>query len=287
MEISGDHKTSEDGAIGNTKIRPTQLLSWFFTLNNYTEEDIKSLTLKFEEICDRYIFEKEEGSKNNVPHLQGVIFLKKKMRWSEFNLTNRIKWLKTKNEDAAIKYCQKDFHYEGRDVYYKGITLIRPDEIPIKSTWILYIENLVKDNILDKRKVHWFWSQKGEFGKTTLIKYLYERYKDVNVMVGSKPTANNILNWAFHCRGDTPIFILNIPRSSSMNREGYIAIESIKDGILTNFKSYENKTKMIRRPIIIVFANYAPLVDDKYLSKDRFSIHQIDFMEEVKYRGQK
>lgn len=284
MEISGE---TNDTLIGNTKKRVNQLTSWFFTLNNYTKEDIESLKTKFEEICDKYIFEEEVGEICKTPHLQGVIFLKKKARWSEFNLTNRIKWLPTKNEDKAVKYCQKDFHYHGRPVYYKGITLKKPYEIPYRTTLVEYLDELIGKNELDKRKVHWFWSKKGECGKTCCIKYFYEKYKYVNLMSGCKTNSSNMLNLAFHHRGEEPVFIINVPRSYHLDKDAYIALESIKDGILTNYKSYENSVKIIRRPIIIVMANYAPVIDDRYMSKDRFAVYNIDYMDEIKNRDRK
>lgn len=282
METLETSKTTIKGAKGNTKKRPNQLMSWFFTLNNYTLKDIESMKLKFDEICERYVFEEEIGTKNEVPHLQGVIFLKSPMRWSEFNLTDRIKWLKTKDKEASIKYCQKDFHYEGRNIYYKGITLVRPLEIPYYTSLDIYIESLIKENTYNKRSINWFWSEKGSFGKSTLFKYFLEKYKNVNLIQMLKVSAKDLLNACFTYRGDEPIFILNIPRSCKLTTESYTAIESIKDGILCNYKSYKNEVKSIRRPLIIIFANYAPKIDNKYLSQDRYKIFQMDYLSEVK-----
>lgn len=279
--MNGDFGDNQRGAIGNTKKRPTQLKSWFFTLNNYTKKDIEDAKICFEEICERYIFEEEVGE-SGTPHLQGVIFLKNKMRWSEFNLTNRYKWLPTKNEAKAIKYCQKDYHYEGRNVYYKNIELVRPYEIPFKTTLDIYIENIIKNNELEKRKIFWFWSEEGSKGKTTLFKYFYEKYKYVNLIPVLKASARDLLNCAFNCRGENPLFILNIPRSCKLINESYVAIENIKDGVLPNYKSYKNEVKMIRRPNVIIFANYAPKINNDHLSKDRFVIIQMDYMDEIK-----
>lgn len=274
---------SDRAANGNTKKQPNQLLSWFFTLNNYTEKDISDLIEVLEIICDKYIFEKEVGSICNTPHLQGVIFLKKKMRWSEFGLTNRIQWKPTKSETASVKYCQKEFHWDGNDIYYKGITLINRQnlEIPIKNTWVLYIEDVVKSQICNKRLIHWFWSKEGNFGKSTLLKYLAERYD--SKIISCPNTANNMMNLVYNEITDVNkvnTLLISLPRSFKSNNELYTGLETIKDGIVSNLKSYKNGSKLFIRPHIFIFANWRPATEK--LSSDRWMIHNIDFMNDIK-----
>lgn len=276
-------ETVQTGALGNTKKRPNQLKSWFFTFNNYTEKDITLLVETFNTICEKYIFEKEVGSICNTPHLQGVIFLKKEMRWSEFNLPNKIQWKPTKKEDAAIKYCQKEFHWDGNDIYHKGITLIdrRNLEIPIRNTWVLYIEEVCKSQVCNKRLIHWFWSEEGQFGKSTLMKYLCERYD--SKIISCPNTANNMMNLVYKKITDTQkvnSIIISLPRSFKTTSELYIGLETIKDGIVSNLKSYDNDTKLFVRPHIFVFANWRPKTEN--LSSDRWCIHNIDFMNDIK-----
>lgn len=270
---------TEEGAKGNTKSRPNQLLSWFFTFNNYTKSDIDNLLEIFGEICDRYIFEEEVGEQG-TPHLQGVIFLKKKMRWSEFGLSPKINWQSTKKEPKAIRYCQKEYHWDGKPIYHKGITLDRNDfEIPVKNTYLLHIEDIIKNDKNNKRSIYWFWSKKGECGKTTIMKYLNDRY-GANIIIGG--TYKDIMNLASGCT-NKEIFIFNIPKSMKTTKDLYIGIETLKDGIISNMKSYKCETHVFKRPIILVFANYEPKVEK--LSSDRWRIHQIDYMGEVKKVG--
>lgn len=97
---------------GNTNIPPkskqcTQLMHWCFTWNNYVPADIETLETLFKFICHKYCFQEETGE-NGTKHLQGVISLKKKMRWTEFGLPKQIHWEKCKCLTAAYKYCSKD-----------------------------------------------------------------------------------------------------------------------------------------------------------------------------------
>ncbi len=279
-------ETSKTGGaiLGNTKEkRPTQLKSWFFTFNNYEEKDISILEETFNSICEKYIFEKEIGSLCGTKHLQGVIFLKKKMRWSEFGLSNKIQWKPTKSETASIKYCQKEYHWDGNDIFYKGITLIdrRNLEIPVKNSWVVYIENKVKCQICDKRLIHWFWSDRGEFGKSTITKYLNERYNAI--IISCPKDTNNMMNLVYSNLKDTSIvntILITLPRSFKLCTDFYCGLETIKDGIVSNMKSYNNSTKTFIRPHIFIFCNYRP--KNSNLSSDRWVIHNIDFMNDVK-----
>lgn len=280
MDTDGYHN---QGVLSNTRKRPNLNKSWFFTFNNYEEKDIDIIINKLDTICDRYIFEKENGSKNETPHLQGVIFLKEKMRWTEFKLSNKIHWMTTKNEQAAIKYCQKEYHWNGNQIWSKDIKICRNIfEIPIKTTWVTYIEDIVKNEIYDERSIHWFWSQEGAMGKTKLMKYLYQRYKAI--LISSPTNAKDMMNLVYNNLKDTDkvnTIVIDLPRSYKSTSGLYEGLESIKNGIISNLKSYKNDTKCFARPNIFVLANFRPTTIK--MSKDRWIIHQIDFMNGVKF----
>lgn len=80
---------SED--LGNTNTKSSQYkqgnqrINWCFTYNNYEKNEIYKITERLNEISKQYVFQEETGE-NGTPHLQGVISLKKRMRWSEFKL---------------------------------------------------------------------------------------------------------------------------------------------------------------------------------------------------------
>lgn len=271
------------GCSGNSKKQPNKAKSWFFTYNNYMEADIQIILDVFDKICDKYIMEREAGSLEETPHLQGVIFLKEKMRWSEFKLMKEIHWMLTKNEKKSVKYCQKEYHWDGNQLWSKGIKLIdrRNLEIPVFNSWVRYIEEVVKSQICDKRLVHWFWSDKGHFGKTENMKYLNDRYGAI--LISAPNTANNMMNLVYNNIKDTDkvnSIIISLPRSFKSTTELYTGLETIKDGIVSNLKSYKNGTLCFVRPHIFIFANWRP--KSEALSSDRWVIHNIDYMEGVK-----
>lgn len=88
-----------------------------FTLNNYTEEEIKSL-----KECDKFsfiIFGKEVCPTTGTPHLQGYVELKDQMRLSGLKkINNRAHWFERYENATAednIVYCSK-----ANDVYRAG-----------------------------------------------------------------------------------------------------------------------------------------------------------------------
>ncbi len=83
--------------------------SYCFTWNNYTKENIDTLTQAFMEIGPRkYIFQEEIGEENNIPHLQGVVCFRNPV-W--FNTVKRIDksihWEACRDLKGSIKYCSK------------------------------------------------------------------------------------------------------------------------------------------------------------------------------------
>ncbi len=111
---------------GNTINRDTTLMrnrarTWCFTLNNYTEEDIVSLSHnKWNDMeITKYVFQEEIGEEK-TKHLQGVVQFKNQISFTtlkEFH--NKIRWSKCKNLKASIKYCSKQKSRNG-EIYKHG-----------------------------------------------------------------------------------------------------------------------------------------------------------------------
>lgn len=79
--------------------------SWFFTLNNYADEEVDSLK---EIECKHIVFGKEVGD-NGTPHLQGnIVFSTLKSMIQMKKINPRIHWEKTRSDEQAINYCEKD-----------------------------------------------------------------------------------------------------------------------------------------------------------------------------------
>jgi len=91
--------------------------SFCFTINNWTEEDVKILD---NVICNYIIYGKEVGE-NGTPHLQGYITLKSAVRLSGLKkIHSKAHWEVAKTRDAAINYCMKEGKFTIRDLSSQG-----------------------------------------------------------------------------------------------------------------------------------------------------------------------
>jgi len=251
----------------NKKKQPTQLLKWCFTWNNYIEDEIETLETVFQSVCKKYVFQKEIGEKNGVPHLQGSIWLKKKMRWSEFDLNNKIIWSKMRNEIASAKYCQKSSTSVGEPYLWGFPKPIRT--IEVLRPWQADVEKITLGTP-DERTVYWFWEAEGNIGKSAFTKYMVVKH---NALFCSGGKVADIMNLVFNQdmeRTETVIF--DIPRANHGNIS-YASLEAIKNGLVCNTK-YETGSKVFNPPHVIVFANYPP-EDEEKLSSDRWHVREI------------
>lgn len=262
MESNRKNRKAE---VGNTN-QPPQLKSWFFTFNNYEQNDIVILERYFNTICTKYIFQEETGE-SGTPHLQGSIHLKKSMRFSQFNLSTKIHWEKTRNNDKADEYACKSESRTGK-IFSKGMPT--PIEIITEfKPWQKNILDIVSQKP-EKRKVYWFWENIGNVGKTDIVKYLVVTQ---NALFCNGGKYSDICNLVFKndmdkCR----IMIFDLPRKHG----GMIstdAIEAIKNGMICNTK-YETGCKVFNWPHVLIFAN-APPNDLDDLSLDKWIITEI------------
>ncbi len=123
---------------GNTKVGPSNTSahhSWFFTWNNYTEENLKTLNTLLLKKCKKFIFQEETG-KNGTPHLQGCFNLKQAINfWGVVELIGSrklhieviINWRK------ACKYCCKAETRTGRIFNYRVDIDGEPPELTMEQ----------------------------------------------------------------------------------------------------------------------------------------------------------
>jgi len=165
MDTSDTVKTQVDNPRCNTNIKrgTVKNRNWCFTLNNYTQEDIKNF-------CSsnyNYVFQEETG-KNGTPHLQGVIMYNNARTFTHMKkLNNKCHWEPCRNKQASISYCSKNDTRTGQiytnikigtsdtDTKEKFIKKLIPfDELlkqDLTKSWIEYIKtdewlNWINDN---------------------------------------------------------------------------------------------------------------------------------------------
>lgn len=244
-----------------------RLRAWCFTWNNYTLDDIDTLTQKLRDV--EYIFQEETG-KQGTKHLQGFVRFKNARYKSA--LIKEFKgcyFEEARNEEALQQYCQKDDTRTGK--IYKNI--IEKQELKIPSYEQLYdwqkeIVELCRTEP-DDRHIYWYWDEKGNSGKTTLIKYIITHMKAAYSCAGKSADILTIADEKIN------IYLLNFVRS----QEGftpYTALEQLKDGLISDSKLKKTSRSIVMNsPHVIVFANWPP--DINKLSKDRWVIKNLQY----------
>lgn len=278
--MSKSSSSSKGGFKGNTNQKPRvkkekkgQLpahFSWCFTWNNYPENAINDLKNCFNFHQILYIFGKEIGGENGVPHLQGFICNpKKKFRWSALKLCDKIHWENAKGStEDNIKYCSKDGDYYCSDEF-------RPlDIITNLYPWQKDLLEIYKSTP-NNRDIYWIYDGDGKRGKSSFMSYLAYHYNIIFLNAGdNKNIANIVYNKDMRlCK----CLFLDIPRTKG-NKCPYAVLECVKNGIITNTK-FETGAKVFNAPHIFITSNFPP--DLSELSLDRWQIYEINEKKEM------
>ncbi len=269
MKHSENLSNSKKSERGNTKFSPPKQgkkhRNWMFTWNNYTEENIESI--KSIKNCG-YIFQPEIGEEG-TPHLQGCLLFKSPRTFAQVKrLYPEIHLESIKYKKKAIEYCKKQETKAGPRVTnmleHEEIYDMLSEVTPLP--WQQQVINICKGPV-DRRVIHWIWSEDGCLGKTELTIHLVLKY-DAIIVGGSKRDAFYAVASAKGANLPTRVILFDIPREE-MNKLSYAALEKIKDGIFFSSK-YESRMCLINKPHVIVLANSPP----KYhlLSKDRWNV---------------
>jgi len=127
---------------GNTKPLEKRSKRWCFTLNNYTEEELSTVTkISENKKFDFFIFGKEVGE-SGTPHLQGYLEAKNAIRFKTLknDLSPRVHLEVAKGtRKDNIKYCSKDSDYKLED----------NKELEIKEKFKLKMLDKIKDIYCD------------------------------------------------------------------------------------------------------------------------------------------
>lgn len=267
-------ETCEISWVGNTetheikKQQEKQYIFYCFTLNNYTDTEIRDLEISINNNCKKAIVGKEVG-KEGTPHLQGQLTFKKKTRITEIKKLpgfERAHIEKTNNVKASEKYCQKD-----GDILFKvGF----PPEIKTISNLYEWQNELLTKlrEKPDERKIIYIYEGEGNVGKSAFIKYiLIKEIFKIGFCDGGKKS--DVINMIYNLSYDPEVVFMDLPREN-MGHISTGAIECIKNGMIFNSK-FETGFKVFNSPHVVIFSNYEPACLNS-LSMDRWDIYTIE-----------
>ena len=250
--------------------------AWCFTLNNYEENQVGLMAQMFQGLGMKYIIGQEVAPTTGTPHLQGYVKSDKKFRPLEkfkWDFKSRMHWEKAKGSlDENYAYCSKE------GVFKTNIKRRENPKVELRG-WQDYIREFVVEHDENtngpdlSRDIHWIWSREGARGKSTMVRWLAERGA---VICGGKASDMKYMI-AKHkeVHDEYPeIVVFDVPRSAK-EYLSYTGIEEIKNGVFCSTK-YECSMVVMPQPMMLIFANFPPNMNNKDMSKDRFRIYNVD-----------
>lgn len=240
----------------------------FFTINNYTEDQIGGLLEYFNKHATKYAFQEEIAPTSGTPHLQGMVMFPREIRSTVFDPASKGHWEKLKDYTGTYQLKEETRKPNGRQW-----TFGFPKPINVITNlypWQKEIEELYLSEP-DDRKVYWFWESNGNIGKSAFVKYMVIKYKCLFCDGGKK---SDIINLIFNNNMDNcKCIIWDLPRSNK-GKISSSTVECVKNGLICNTK-YETGVKVFNSPHVFIFSNYYP-EDTEELSEDRWIIKKID-----------
>lgn len=261
----------------------TQHVYWFITKNDVSGNLEKESELKerVERISKQYVFQYERGKENNRLHYHLLIWLKIKMRFSALKKLfgkAKISFIKKKDLNRVKEYCSKEDTRVSEPIYkWPGMKVIDTSYLIVKEDLNDKQLEIVNKYVKDEdpkwgRQIHWYWEEKGNWGKSITATYMIDQMGAYEVCGGCKDILCGIAKHIENFGKAPRIIIIDIPRIS-MNSVSYKAIEQLKNGKFFSGK-YESGMVRFKRPWIVVFANAPPELNGT-LSEDRWLIEEL------------
>ena len=264
--------------VKNKDARETLWKRCLFTLNNYTQDDIKTLTgSNGSEVPTLCFQEEEEGCK----HLQGFMIFAVKKRpvkyWTPIMGHNRTSFrVMSGSVVKNVAYCT-DLVKRIPDgyVYTRGCpepTVLMTRELCYPIQLAIADKYIEKEDPLFGRYLHWYYEETGNWGKSQTATYMIDQMEATEVS-GCKKDVTCGIQKLIEKRGQCPpIVIVDIPRDSA-SYVSYGGLELIKNGKFFSEK-YESGMCRFNRPHIICFANTPPAYEK--MSLDRWKVWNVD-----------
>lgn len=174
--------------------------------------------------------------------------------------------------DAYIQKCSDKWQYErksGRFLSSDDTPEIRAVRFGKLLPWQERYIKLVETQ--SDRGIDVVYNPIGGIGKSWLVNHLWETGKAHYIPPYASTIEKIVQTTAslYMKQGWRDYLIIDIPRAYKWSEQLYVAIESIKDGLVMDMR-YEAQTINIRGVKIIVMCNVRP--DEKKLSADRWRI---------------
>ena len=273
-----------DPELGNTKSsekrqkRETLWKKCIFTLNNYSQNDIKCLKGSLGSMVPTLCFQEED---EGTPHLQGFMVFAVKKRpiqyWGPIMGHNKMSFRKMKGSiQQNMAYCTAlDKRIPDGIVYTRGCPkptvkmtreLCWPIQLEIADK---YIED---EDPLFGRYLHWYYEETGNWGKSQTATYMIDQMGATEVSGNKKDVTFGICKLIEKTGQCPPIVIVDIPRDCA-SYVSYGGLEKIKDGKFFSEK-YESGMCRFNRPHIVCFANEPPQYEK--MSLDRWKVWNVD-----------
>lgn len=273
MSQRSQKSQKSQGDLGNTRSK-SRSRKWCFTLNNYSEEEVKKLS---QDLSDyKYVIGREVGE-SGTPHLQGYVEHKNQITFSKMKkLMPRAHIEKARgNGKQNYTYCSKEGNFI-TNMDFRTHREKLADECLTEYNdvkWLPWQQEIL-DLKNDKRTIHWYWEAEGNVGKSFLCKYLAITRK-VIICEGKKADIFNQVNTMIEAKTTPKLIICDIPRTA-IDYINYGALEQLKNGMLYSGK-YEGGVCIFPSPLVICLANMPP--DRSKMSADRW--HIVDISDSV------
>lgn len=270
MKRKRNSSSTNEHRIRNTKKqklkKDSRARNWFLTWNNHDDDSVGILQNLAG--ITKYCIQEEIGEEG-TPHLQGVLCFKDAKKFSTLkNVHKGIHWEMAKNLQACKNYCLKEVTSTGKR-WVKGFAVHRKIKDPLDGktpyAWQASVLEMLKKEP-DDRSIVWIWDDKGNTGKSALVKSYILKHMDTTMSV-----CGGIKDITYAIKPIHRVVFWDIPRSQ-IQYLSYQSMEKLKDGVVFAGK-YESTMKILPNMHIICFANSPP--DEDNLSADRWKIYQI------------
>lgn len=276
-EPSEPERVAEGMLESSATKQPTQKFNYHFRWSNYPS-NWEAVLEPMSHDCKQYAWQEEVCPTTGTPHIQGTFSLIKKQRWRELGLPKQIHQEAVRQLYDSLNYCiKKDSRKPGGVSRYFGFEpKLELQEQPLMFTvptkpWQLDLIARLQAP-LEFRKIHWYWSEKGEMKKSAFVRYYKIHYNAIMIDGGRKCDIMQLVSSTNMMVCNTIFF--DIPRADK-NKISYSALEALKNGLIFSPK-FESACKIFNPPHIVIFSNTPPDMDPNKMSSDRWVVFQID-----------